>query len=155
MRKHMDDEEISVEAVSKAFDCTYYRRRYADIADNPAIDGFAHYCQIGWREGRDPNDWFSTRLYLLAHLDVAAAKLNPLIHYVLRGKRANYTIFKPLPPSPQEALLPPEAEYKVDSSEFEDVKAHLNQMQGGLQLRNANRPTLRRRPSMDMQQDRQ
>jgi predicted Zn-dependent protease len=42
-------------------------------------------------------------------------------------------------------LLPPEAQYKVDSSEFEDVKDHLNRMQGGLQIHNANRPTLRRR----------
>jgi lipopolysaccharide heptosyltransferase II len=104
------DQEIGVEAVSRAFDSTYYRCRYVDISVNPAIDEFAHYCQIGWREGRDPNGWFSTRLYLLAHLDVAVSKVNPLIHYVLRGKRDNYTIFRPLPPSPQESLLPPEAE---------------------------------------------
>jgi len=48
-------------------------------------------------------------------------------------------------------LLPPEAEYKLDSSEFEDVKDRLNRMEGGLQLHNANRPTLTRRPSLDGQ----
>jgi ADP-heptose:LPS heptosyltransferase/GT2 family glycosyltransferase len=101
---------ISVEAVSNAFDRTYYRQRYPDLRADPGIDEFAHYCQIGWKEGRDPNAWFSTRLYLLAHLDVAASKLNPLIHYILRGKRDNYAIFEPLPPSRQEQLLPPEAE---------------------------------------------
>ena len=47
-------------------------------------------------------------------------------------------------------LLPPEAEYKLDSSEFEDIKDHLNKMEGELQLHNANRPTLKRRPSLDM-----
>ena len=44
-------------------------------------------------------------------------------------------------------LLPPQMEYKVDTSEFEDTKAHLEnlQNQGGLHLQNANRPMLRRR----------
>ena len=46
-------------------------------------------------------------------------------------------------------LLPPEAEYKLDSSEFEDVKDRLNKMEGGLQIRNAHHPTLKRRPSLD------
>lgn len=46
-------------------------------------------------------------------------------------------------------LLPPEAEYKLDSSEFEDIKDRLNKLEGGLQIHNANRPTLKRRPSLD------
>jgi len=46
-------------------------------------------------------------------------------------------------------LLPAEAEYKLDSSEFVEVKERLNKMEGGLQIRNANRPTLKRRPSLD------
>jgi predicted Zn-dependent protease len=50
-------------------------------------------------------------------------------------------------------LLPPEAEYKLDSSEFEDIKDHLNKMEGGLQIHNANRPTLKRRPSLDIPHD--
>jgi predicted Zn-dependent protease len=45
-------------------------------------------------------------------------------------------------------LLPPEMEYKLDSSEFQDVKDHLNKMQGGLRLQSPNRPTLKRRPSL-------
>jgi len=45
-------------------------------------------------------------------------------------------------------LLPAEAEYKLDSSEFQDVKDHLNKMQGGLRLQSPNRPTLKRRPSL-------
>jgi predicted Zn-dependent protease len=46
------------------------------------------------------------------------------------------------------SLLPPHSEYKVDSSEFQDVKARLNQLQDRMRLRQgeAGRPTLRRRP---------
>lgn len=45
-------------------------------------------------------------------------------------------------------LLPPQAQYKVDSSDFEDVKGRLSKLENGLKLLNGNtpRPTLRRRP---------
>jgi len=46
-------------------------------------------------------------------------------------------------------LFPGETEYKLDSSEFEDIKDHLNKMQGGLRIHSPNRPTLKRRPSLD------
>lgn len=46
-------------------------------------------------------------------------------------------------------LLPPETQYKVDSSDFENVKERLNKLEGGLQIHNANHPTLKRRPSID------
>jgi predicted Zn-dependent protease len=45
-------------------------------------------------------------------------------------------------------LLPPQSEYKVDTSEFEDTKSHLEKLEnrGGLKIENAShRPTLRRR----------
>ncbi|HJT70048.1 MAG TPA: M48 family metallopeptidase [Terriglobales bacterium] len=45
-------------------------------------------------------------------------------------------------------LLPPQNEYKVDTSEFEDAKLHLEKLEnrGGLRIENANHhPTLRRR----------
>jgi predicted Zn-dependent protease len=44
-------------------------------------------------------------------------------------------------------LLPPQFEYKVDTSDFEDTKARLENLQnrGRLQIETPNRPTLRRR----------
>ncbi len=42
-------------------------------------------------------------------------------------------------------LLPPEAEYKVDTSEFHDVKARLDQLENRRRLNPGNRPTLRQR----------
>ena len=47
-------------------------------------------------------------------------------------------------------LLPSEAEYKVDSSEFQDVKARLNQLQHRRKNEGeGSRPVLKRRPSSD------
>jgi len=44
-------------------------------------------------------------------------------------------------------LLPPQLEYKVDTSDFEDAKARLESLenQDGLRIEKANRPTLRKR----------
>ena len=42
-------------------------------------------------------------------------------------------------------LLPPEAEYKVDTSEFQDVKLRLDQMENRRKIHQSGRPTLRHR----------
>ncbi|GJD94814.1 bifunctional metallophosphatase/5'-nucleotidase [Methylobacterium iners] len=56
------------------------------LANNPDVaasgrDADAHYAEFGFREGRDPNAFFSTTGYLAANSDVRAAGLNPLTHY--------------------------------------------------------------------------
>jgi predicted Zn-dependent protease len=47
------------------------------------------------------------------------------------------------------SLLPAETEYKVDTSEFQDVKALLNKRQNRMRTLDPNRPTLRRMPASD------
>lgn len=49
------------------------------------------------------------------------------------------------------ALLPPQAQYTLDTSEFEDVKAHLNKIENRLRIGrgHGNGPTLRRRTNVD------
>jgi beta-barrel assembly-enhancing protease len=49
-------------------------------------------------------------------------------------------------------LLPPQLQYKVDTSEFEDTKARLESLEnrGRLRSQNATRPTLRRREPSDL-----
>jgi predicted Zn-dependent protease len=42
-------------------------------------------------------------------------------------------------------LLPPETEYKVDTSEFQDVKLRLDQLENRRKINHPNRPTLRQR----------
>lgn len=50
------------------------------------MDPIAHYLWIGAYMGRDPSPRFSTSGYLLTHKDVAAAGINPLVHYVGTGQ---------------------------------------------------------------------
>jgi glycosyltransferase involved in cell wall biosynthesis len=44
-----------------------------------------HYCRIGWMEGRDPSDDFSTEFYLDKYPDIRNGALNPFFHYVFSG----------------------------------------------------------------------
>ena len=70
--------------VSTALDPDFYRRAYPDVAA-AGVDPFAHYAEVGWREGRDPAPWFSSSAYLEDHPDVAAAGDNPLAHFLQVG----------------------------------------------------------------------
>lgn len=70
--------------VSTALDPGFYRRAYPDVAAAGA-DPFAHYAEVGWREGRDPAPWFSSAAYLEDHPEVAASGGNPLAHFLLIG----------------------------------------------------------------------
>jgi beta-barrel assembly-enhancing protease len=47
------------------------------------------------------------------------------------------------------SLLPPETMYRVDTSDFQDVKARLYQRQNGLRIESGNHPRLRRTPTSD------
>jgi hypothetical protein len=49
------------------------------------IDPEYHYNVYGWREGRDPNAFFSTAGYSAAYGDVANSELSPLAHYNQTG----------------------------------------------------------------------
>jgi ADP-heptose:LPS heptosyltransferase/GT2 family glycosyltransferase len=77
------EEATAIVSVQAFFDAAYYRARYADISSNPQIDPLRHYCSVGWKQGRDPTNWFSTKRYLDSHPEVAAAGVNPFVHYVL------------------------------------------------------------------------
>jgi hypothetical protein len=68
------------------FDPSFYCERYRDI-NTDLVDPLEHYCVFGWKEGRDPCPWFSTRRYMERHADVAKSGFNPFFHYVLVGKR--------------------------------------------------------------------
>lgn len=49
-------------------------------------DPVEHYVTTGWKEGRDPSPWFSTRGYLERHADVRQSGLNPFFHYLKYGR---------------------------------------------------------------------
>ena len=73
-------------AIATALDGTFYRAVNPDL-DLVAVDPIHHYAEIGWREGRDPAPWFSTRGYVAAYPEVAKAGWNPLHHYLTVGSR--------------------------------------------------------------------
>ncbi|MGY3576866.1 M10 family metallopeptidase [Bradyrhizobium sp. USDA 4504] len=62
------------------FDQAFYFNHYLDVRQAD-IDPLLHFNQYGWREGRDPNAFFSTNQYLAANPDVKAGGNNPLDHY--------------------------------------------------------------------------
>lgn len=75
----------ALKRLREAFDAEFYAATNPDLKAN--IDLFQHFMDCGWRQGRDPAQWFSIEHYLRAHLDVAAANENPFAHFLLTGCR--------------------------------------------------------------------
>lgn len=73
------------ELAERSFDANYYLTAYSDVAA-AGIDPLDHFLTTGWREGRNPNLWFSVSHYLDFYPDVAAAGINPFLHYLMAGK---------------------------------------------------------------------
>jgi hypothetical protein len=72
--------------ISTALDGAFYRAVNPDLAES-GLDPIRHYAGSGWREGRDPAPWFSTRAYVEAYPEVVKAGWNPLHHYLIVGRR--------------------------------------------------------------------
>ncbi|MYZ48605.1 glycosyltransferase family 4 protein [Propylenella binzhouense] len=72
--------------LTEFFDEGFYRRQLGRAGAGE--DALSHYLERGWRLGLDPSVRFSTWHYVLDHPDVAAAGVNPLLHYVTAGRHA-------------------------------------------------------------------
>ena len=64
----------------------FYLRRYVDVAES-GLRARDHFMDYGWREGRDPNPWFSCSAYLSANPDVRREQVNPFTHWLAVGRR--------------------------------------------------------------------
>ena len=71
--------------IGSAFDAEYYLAANADVAE-AGVDPLDHFMTSGWREGRNPNLWFSVTHYLDFYPDIASAGINPFLHYLMAGK---------------------------------------------------------------------
>jgi glycosyltransferase involved in cell wall biosynthesis len=71
-------------ARSDIFDREWYLINSPDLLAW-GIDPIRHYVAYGAREGRNPNQSFSTTDYLANNPDVAAAGVNPLAHFIRHG----------------------------------------------------------------------
>lgn len=80
------EDQIATIETSELFDDGWYRARYRDVG-MLAIGAAEHYLRIGASLLRDPGPCFSTERYLRAHRDVARAGVNPLLHYLRRGRK--------------------------------------------------------------------
>jgi len=78
--------------VSLALDAAFYRTVYSRDPE-AARDPLAHYMRRGWREGRDPAPWFSTRRYLEAYPEIEKAGVDPFVHYLRDGRREGRDVF--------------------------------------------------------------
>jgi hypothetical protein len=79
--------------ISTAVDGAFYRAVNPDLAES-GLDPIRHYLLSGWREGRDPAPWFSTRAYVEANPEVVKAGWNPLHHYLTLGRREGREIVR-------------------------------------------------------------
>ncbi len=73
---------------SGMFDKNYYLLKNPDVR-NADIDPLWHFVKFGWREGRNPSEFFNGNEYLDLYYDVRAANINPLIHYIKFGASEN------------------------------------------------------------------
>lgn len=81
------DDRIAQEvmAIASEFDETYYLSQNPDVATS-GLSPAEHFCQVGWRERRDPTPWFSVSYYLDAYPDVVGVGVNPFKHYLNYGR---------------------------------------------------------------------
>ena len=77
--------------VRSEFDSSFYEK------DNLDVTGYekslSHYLNVGWKEGRNPADWFSTSDYLAMYPDVAASRMEPFTHYITYGRSEGRLVF--------------------------------------------------------------
>ncbi|GGW48461.1 glycoside hydrolase family 99-like domain-containing protein [Alishewanella tabrizica] len=82
--ENLDDYFFEKIQESKTFDLTFYIKHYQSFipdGENP----LAYYLNTGIKLGHNPSENFNTEHYLKCNPDVAAAGINPYIHYVCNG----------------------------------------------------------------------
>jgi glycosyltransferase involved in cell wall biosynthesis len=90
--------------IGKHFDVDYYANEYPDVALDPS-QLLGHFCEVGWREGRNPNAFFDTVSYLLHNTDVARSDINPYYHYLTHGLIEGRIVTSSISPSIRSRLL--------------------------------------------------
>ena len=70
---------------SGLFDSKWYEEAYGNVAQS-GVEPAWHFCQRGWREGRQPNEMFETNWYLDRYASSLPSDVNPLVDYILDGE---------------------------------------------------------------------
>jgi lipopolysaccharide biosynthesis protein/GT2 family glycosyltransferase/CDP-glycerol glycerophosphotransferase (TagB/SpsB family) len=74
------------------FDKNFYLNTYGNIVES-GFDPIYHYLRYGIYERCNPNSYFSSAWYWEENRDVSVARFNPLVHYLLHGKKTRRAIF--------------------------------------------------------------
>lgn len=82
----LSKKQIHALGASGLVDEQWYLDRYRDVG-LLELGAAEHYLRIGAHLQRDPGPKFNTAYYLAEHADVAAAGLNPLLHYIAHGRK--------------------------------------------------------------------
>ena len=77
---------------SNLFDEIFYLESYPEVIGG--TDPLIQYIYDGYKEKKIPSMMFDGNLYLEEHKDVKNAGMNPLVHYVLFGKKERRDIYK-------------------------------------------------------------
>lgn len=88
-------------APNAIFDTNLYRTLYADAGSDP----LAQYVQSGAASSRDPSLLFSVNSYLIANPDVAAAQIDPVLHYIEYGQFEGRPTYLAGPSRPGDLLV--------------------------------------------------
>lgn len=82
--------QVAIVNSSPLFSSVYFLRENGVVTvEDPAT----YYCTEGYRLLADPSSNFSTAAYLLKYPDIAAARINPLLHYIQHGKAEGRSAF--------------------------------------------------------------
>jgi hypothetical protein len=83
-RIKFSDGTVYMNTSTPLIDPFYYDQHNHDVL-SANVPSDTHYETYGWKEGRDPDPFFSTSGYLASNPDVGAAGVNPLDHYDASG----------------------------------------------------------------------
>ena len=106
LKRRKDVQDLADIASSGLFDPAYYLTHSKNEIPG-GNDPLTHYVDVGAKLLLDPSLAFSTEFYLRLNPDVAAAGINPLLHYVRRGKQEGRRIKPPIATLLQEWAPPP------------------------------------------------
>ncbi|MYZ47057.1 glycosyltransferase WbsX family protein [Propylenella binzhouense] len=97
------------------FDVAFYRATYPEVSQS-GLDPLQHYALIGYRANYDPSAGFDTSSYVARYLD-GSYEANPLVHYVLEGRRQGF-----LPLSADRGMAGEIAAFVQEGDGFEEFR---------------------------------
>ncbi len=70
---------------SNLFSPLYYLTLYPDVSQS-GMDPLMHFCEYGWKEGRQPSETFDIDSYVKDNRMISEENINPLVHFIQANK---------------------------------------------------------------------